>query len=339
MHTKGHAAPDTTAEIDQARALMERVDHLGEPLEDPLLLYSVLYGVWVANLVMFNGDAIRGLAAHFLALAETQNAAVPHMIGHRLVGASLLYTAEVAEARTHLDQAFSLYDPGKHGALGTRFGYDVGVATLSYRALALWILGYPEAALKDADSAVKDARLRAPQIGNMLVALHPGSWTQIYCGNYIAANAQADETIALAENKGAVSWRAAGGMNKGWVLALTGEPLRAIEMITSGITSFRSNNQTFWLPLFLCCLASANAEIGRHEEALDYLSEATTTLQVTGERWCEADIHRTAGEIALKSPDPDVTKAEAQFELALVIARQQQAKSWELRAAMSKARL
>jgi predicted ATPase len=122
-------------------------------------------------------------------------------------------------------------------------------------------------------------------------------------------------------------------------LALTGEPLSAIEMITSGIASFRSNNQTFWLPLFLCCLASAYAEIGRHEEAWRYISEATTTLQATAERWCEADVHRTAGEIALKSPEPDLTKAEAQFELALVIARQQQAKSWELRAAMSLARL
>jgi hypothetical protein len=90
MHAKGHAAPDTTAAVDQARALMKRVEQLGEPLEDPLLLYSVLYGVWVANLVMFNGDAIRELAAHFLALADNQNAAVPHMIGHRLVGASLL---------------------------------------------------------------------------------------------------------------------------------------------------------------------------------------------------------------------------------------------------------
>jgi predicted ATPase len=128
-------------------------------------------------------------------------------------------------------------------------------------------------------------------------------------------------------------------MNKGWVLALTGEPFSAIEMITSGITSFRSNNQRFWLPLFLCCLASAYAEIGRYEEAWRFIGEAITTLQTTGERWCEADIHRIAGEIALKSPEPDVTKAEAQFERALAVARQQQAKSWELRAAMSMARL
>ena len=148
MHAKGHAAPDTKAALDQARTLIERAERVGEPLEDPLLLFSALYGVWVANLVMFNGEAIRGLAAHFLALADKQNATVPLMMGHRLVGASLLYTAEAAEARAHLDQALALYDPVKHGPLGTRFGYDVAVATLSYRALALWILGYPEAALK-----------------------------------------------------------------------------------------------------------------------------------------------------------------------------------------------
>ena len=150
---------------------------------------------------------------------------------------------------------------------------------------------------------------------------------------------QADETMALAEKRGALSWKAAGGLNKGWVLALTGEPLRAIQMINSGISSFRSNNQTFWFPLFLSTLAIAYAENGQTDEARRCVREAITTLQTTGERWCEADIHRIAGEIALKSPESDAAKAQEYFERALAVARQQQAKSWELRAAMSLARL
>ena len=88
---------------------------------------------------MFNGEAIRGLAAHFLALADKQNATVPLMMGHRLVGASLLYTAEAAEARAHLDQALALYDPVKHGPLGTRFGYDVAEQLC---LIAHWPSGY-----------------------------------------------------------------------------------------------------------------------------------------------------------------------------------------------------
>src|SRR5208282_3621225 len=143
---------------ERARLLIEQTEALGEPPEDPLLLFSVLYGFWVANYVAFNGDAVRELAAQFLVLAEKQGATVPLMIAHRLMAMSLLCTGEIAEGRAHFDQAIALYDPAEHRPLATRFGQDVRVAILSYRSLALWLLGYPEAALADADHAVSDAR-------------------------------------------------------------------------------------------------------------------------------------------------------------------------------------
>ena len=95
-----------------------------------LLLFSVLYGFWVASYVAFNGDAMRELAAQFLALAEKQGATVPLMIGHRLMGTSLLWTGDIAEGRAHYDQAIALYDPAEHRPLATRFGVDVGVSIL-----------------------------------------------------------------------------------------------------------------------------------------------------------------------------------------------------------------
>ena len=158
IHVKGYAAPETKAAAERARLLIEQAEALGEPPEDPLLLFSVLYGFWVANYVAFNGDVMRELAAQFLALAEKQGATVPLMIGHRLMGISLLCTGDIAEGRAHFDQAIALYDPAEHRPLATRFGQDVRVAILSYRSLALWLLGYPEAALADADHALKDAR-------------------------------------------------------------------------------------------------------------------------------------------------------------------------------------
>ena len=158
MHVKGYAAPETKAAVERARLLIEQAEALGEPPEDPLLLFSVLYGFWVANYVAFNGDVVRELAAQFLALAEKQGATVPLMIGHRLMGISLLCTGDIAEGRAHLDRAIALYDPAEHRPLATRFGQDVGVSILSYRSWALWFLGYPEAALADADQALKDAR-------------------------------------------------------------------------------------------------------------------------------------------------------------------------------------
>ena len=110
-------------------------------------------------------------------------------------------------------------------------------------------------------------------------------------------------------------------------------------MITSGLTAYRSTGATLCLPFYLSYLARAYAELGQFDDAWRCIGEAMTLIETTKERWCEAEVNRMAGEIALKSPEPDAAKAEAYFERALAVARQQQAKSWELRAAMSMARL
>ena len=130
IHVKGYAAPETKAAAERARLLIEQAEALGEPPEDPLLLFSVLYGFWVANYVAFNGDVMRDLAAQFLALAEKQGATAPLMIGHRLMGISLLCTGDIAEGRAHLDQAIALYDAAEHRPLATRFGIDTGFSLI-----------------------------------------------------------------------------------------------------------------------------------------------------------------------------------------------------------------
>jgi hypothetical protein len=158
MHVKGYAAPETKAAAERARLLIEQAQALGEPPEDPLVLFSVLYGFWAPNYVAFNGDLIRDLAAQFLTLAEKQGATVPLMVGHRLMGASLVHTGDIAHGRVHYDQAFALYDPAEHRPLATRFGQDIGVMILSFRSWALWLLGYPDAALADTNNALQNAR-------------------------------------------------------------------------------------------------------------------------------------------------------------------------------------
>ena len=147
MHTKGYAAPETKAALEQARSLIQRADPLGESPEDPLLLFFPLYGLWAMNFLAFNGEIVCELATQFLALAEKQAATVPLMIGHRLMGTSLLFTGRLIEGQEHLDQATTLYDRTQHRPLATKFGQDVHVAALSYRSWALWMLGYPDAAL------------------------------------------------------------------------------------------------------------------------------------------------------------------------------------------------
>ena len=234
LHVSGYAAPETRAAVERARLLIEQAEALGEPPEDPLLLFSVLYGFWVANLVSFNGDVMRELAVQFLALADKQSATAPRMVGHRLMGLSLLHIGDIANARTHLDRAFALYDAAEHRPLATRFGQDVGAATLCWRSLALWLLGYPQAALADTEQALKVAR----EIGHsatLMYVLNFSIWTHVHCGNYAAASALVDEFSVLKDQTSSLFWAAWGMMQRGCVMALTGKASEAAQTITSGV--------------------------------------------------------------------------------------------------------
>jgi predicted ATPase len=337
-HVKGYAAPETKAAVERARLMIEQAEARGEPPVDPVLLFSILYGFWLANYIAFNGDVARELAAQFLALAEKQAAAVPLMIGHRLVGTSLLLAGDIAESRAHFDEALALYDPAEHRLLATRFGQDHRVSVLLYRSIALGMLGHPEAGLADADHALKEAR----EIGHaatLMFALTFTTRTLLQRGNYAAANLQIAELLALANEKGALFWKAYGMCNKGLLSALTGKTSDAVQTITAGISALRSTGTTVSMPFNLLCLARAHAEYGQFDDAWRCIDEAKTAVAATKERWFEAEVNRMAGEIAITSPKPDASQAQAYFERALAVARQQQAKSLELRAAMSMARL
>jgi class 3 adenylate cyclase/predicted ATPase len=338
MHVKGHAAPETGAAAERARSLIEEAEALGETQKDPLLLFSVLYGFWVGSYVGFKGDRVRELAEQFLALAQKQSASGPRMIAHRLMGISLLFTGDPVAARSHHDKALTLYDPVEHKALTSHFGHDSGVAIFSYRPFSLWLLGYPEAALRDTEEALRIAR-DLGQAATLMYALAHVGVPNILCGRYEAAAAQTREVLALSEEKSAPHWRAFGMLNQGWLLALTGKAAEAVPLISEGIAAYRATGSTNWIPLRLSYLALARAEIGQLDEAWRCIDEASTAIALTSERWCEAEVNRTAGEIILKTPAPDMAKAQAYFQRALDTARAQQAKSWELRAAMSMARL
>ena len=337
-HLKGWAAPETKAAEERARLLIEQAEALGEPPEDPLMLFLVLYGLWSVSFNAFNGDALRELAAQFLALAEKRGENVPLMVGHRMMGVSLTHTGDIAQGRAHYDRAIAFYDPTEHRALAARFASDPGVAILVFRSLTLWFLGYPEAALADIEQALRYAR----EIGHaptLMYALTITSWTHIFRGNYTAANALVDELFASAGEKGALYWKALGMLLRGDLLALTGEAAEAVQTITSGINAQRSTGGTVLTPFHLSLSAKAYAGLRQFDDAWRCIDEAMTAVESTKETLFEAEVHRVAGEVALMSPEPDAAKAEGYFERALAVARAQQAKSWELRAAMSLARL
>ena len=202
----------------------------------------------------------------------------------------------------------------------------------------MWQLGYPAASRNDAERAVKNAR-EIGQATTLMYALFHAVVDHVRSGNYVAAYTQVDELIALADERGALFWKAFGTAVRGWIFTETGKASDAVRAITSGITSLRSTGAILYEPWHLLYLAMAYAELGQPDDARRCIDDAIDRVERSNEKWCEAEVHRIAGEIALKSPAPDTEKAQKYFERALTVARQQQAKSWELRAATSMARL
>ena len=251
---------------------------------------------------------------------------------------ALALTGDLVGGKEHYDRALAIYDPAEHGRLTTRSGRDVGVTLLSFRSLCVWQLGYTAASRSDAELAVKNAR-ETGQATTLMYALLSAVVNHIRCGNYAGARTHADELIALADERGAPYWKAFGTAARGWLFTETGKASDAVTAITSGITSLRSTGAILYEPWHLWYLAMAYAELGRPDDARRYIDDAIDKVERSNEKWCEAEVHRIAGEIALKSPQPDAAKAEKYFECALAVARAQRAKSWELRAAMSLARL
>jgi predicted ATPase len=172
-----------------------------------------------------------------------------------------------------------------------------------------------------------------------MYCLYFSSCALIHCGAYEAANAQLDELIPLATEKNAAQWKGGGMMHRGVMQALTGKASDAIATIPAGIAAWQSSGSIVFVPWYVSHMARANAELGQFGQAWQHINEALRAMETTGEAWCESDVHRTAGEIALLASTPDFVKAEAHFLRALEIARGQQAKSWELRAATSLAKL
>ena len=254
------------------------------------------------------------------------------------MGMSLLYAGQIAQGRAHCDEVLTRYNISEHRALATRFGADSRVSALAVRGLAMWLLGYPEIACSDAERAVSDAR-EIGQVASLMYALVITSLPPILSGSYASAAPNLEEAAALADATGSLNWKAFGMCDQGCLLAFSGKSAEAVPAIIAGVAAWQSLGATLNVPLYLASLAKAHAELDQMDDAVRCIGEAMTAFETTGETLWEAEVNRIAGEIALLVPSPDAAKAKDYFERAITVARQQQAKSLELRASMSLARL
>jgi predicted ATPase len=203
-----------------------------------------------------------------------------------------------------------------------------------------WVCGYPDQARRRSDELLVFAQeLANPH--DLTYALVVAAALHQFRRELQAVQAQAEAAIALATEHGFALWLAYATILRGWALAMQGQAAEGIAPIRQGITAWQTTGAAWWRPYFLALLAEAYGQAHQSEEALDVLAEALTTVQRTGERLYEAELHRLTGERLLAQEGLQQTWEEAEQQLgqALAIARRQQAKSLELRAAMSLSRL
>ena len=333
---KGHSAPEARAAAERARALAEQAQALGE--EPPSELSSLHVGNWAASFSRFDGDACRDLAAQILTLGEKQGNLTLLLAGHYFTGMSLAVTGDVADGNAHFDRVIALYDPVAIRPFGTRIPLDYRIAALAFRSVALWCLGYPEAAVADGERALAEAR-ELGQALTLINALSMVAWTHFHLRDYATARAVLAECVALAGEKGTAWYTAAAALFGSFVSAASKESADHVHAIAAAWDGYLATGATRWAPIQRSYLAAAYADVGQYSDARRCIAEATATAEATRETWFEAEIYRIAGEIELAAPERDAAKAEAQFQRALAVARAQQARSWELRGAASLARL
>jgi predicted ATPase len=298
--------------------------------------------VWTFHIIRAELQTAQELGEQLLTLAQSTQDSEFLVKAHYTLGVTLQCLGEFAPAHETLEQGISFYDPHKHGSLAFRYGQDPGVACRSHSASILWGLGYPDQALKRAQEALTLAQGLS----------HPSSLA--YCltwsvGLHLlrregqAAQERAEALIALATEQGFLYFLALGTIWQGCVLAMQGQGEEGIPQIHRGLAAYRATGAEFEYTYFLALLAEAYGKVGRAAEGLTALAEALVTVDKTGERDSEAELYRLKGELTLQasaqSTESSAHEAEGYFRKAIAIARQQQTKSWELRASTSLARL
>ncbi|MBS1252654.1 MAG: hypothetical protein MAG451_01695 [Anaerolineales bacterium] len=344
MASKGYAAPEVVQAYARARELCQE---MGEATQ----LFPVVRGLWAFYFTRAEHQTACELGERLLVLAEKAQDPALLLEAHRILGTSSFQIGEFALARMHLERAIALYDPQQHSPHAFMYGQDPGVSGCCYAAFTLWLLGYPDQARKRSREALE------------LAQQLPHAYTQVYgigltaklhkcCRDVHAVQELAETTIALAAEDGFPFFLALGIMLRGWTLVeqarQSGRQRQAeegLEQIRHGLASWRATGAELSLPAHLALLAEAYRAVGQVEEGLSALAEALARVERTGDRYWEAELYRLKGELlrikaeAKAEAGACFRDAEACFQHAIEVARRQQAKSLELRAAVSLCRL
>jgi predicted ATPase/class 3 adenylate cyclase len=331
MAVKGVASPDTERAYARARELCHQVG------ETPKL-FPVLYGLWSFHVSRLESQATRELADQIFSLAQRSQDPGLLLEAHRVLGQTMYFFGEPAPAREHLEQGMALYDPQQHRTHAFVYGQDPGVLCRSIVAVTTWLLGYPDQALQSTLEALTLAQeINHPFSLVSALLLAAGVY---HCRREAqAVQKRIEASIALSTELGFTQWLAYGRIYRGWALMAQGERAEGITQMRQGLDVYRALGGNVQRSYFLEMLAEAYGKVEQPKEGLTVLVEALAMVENTGQYLWEAELHRRKGELLLMQQGQKVGEAEECLRQALDIAHRQQAKSLELRAAMSLSRL
>jgi predicted ATPase len=336
--TKGQAAAEVGLAYSRARELCQQV-------EETALLFRVLYGLYNFHVVRAELQTVVKLSEELLRLAQSVQDPAYLLGPHFAQGSALFHLGKFPPAREHWEQSIALYDPRQHRANASLFGFDLGVFCLCYTPHALWHLGYPAQALTKSQEALGLAQKLSHPMSQALALAYAAMLHQFRREEHAACE-QAERAIAFCTEQGFAYYLAWAILIRGWTLTGQGQIEEGITQMRQGLAALRATGAELRRPYYLELLAEAYGRAGQAEGGLQLLDEALDLVHKTGEGWREAELYRLKGELFLlqaagrggvrTAPAKD---AETCFHRALTIARGQQARSLELRAAMSLSRL
>jgi len=330
MATRGFGSSEV--ESVYARAL-EVCQQVGETPR----LFSVLRGLWEFYELRGELARARELGEQLLRLASPDPARL--VIAHDVLGDTLLWLGEFVAAREHLERGITIDDPQLRGDLALLHGgYDPGIACRNFAAHVLWYLGYADQGLQLVEQAVSLARKRLHPF-SLVFALDFQAWLHQYRGEPERTRELTNEAMGIATDQGMAFFLSHGEILLGWTMLAQQRVDEGIEQIRKGVTLYQLTGAELERPYWLALLAQAYGRAGRSEEGLSVLTEALATVERTGARFCEAELHRVEGELRLALSPDDHAGVEWCFHQAIELARRASAKSLELRATTSLAQL
>ncbi|MCY1205137.1 MULTISPECIES: adenylate/guanylate cyclase domain-containing protein [Cupriavidus] len=337
MATRGYAAAEVEATYTRALALCRQI---GETPQ----LFPVQQGLRLIYQLRAEYETAREIGEQFLHVAR--NAQDPELLveAHCGLGGSAFWQGEFVPARAHQEQALALYDPELHRAHAFIYGLDPGVRALDFAALSLWQLGYPDQACKKNQEALALAQKISHPLGLAFTLVTTAMFRQFRLEAGLTRE-YAESAITLSTEQGFPLYRAWGTILRGWALAEQGHGEEGIAEILQGLEAYQATGAALGRSYFLGLLAAAYGHAGQVQAGLKALDRALSVVEGTGEGYYEAELHRLKGELTLRhqggqsKESPGLQEAEACFHQAIAVARHRGAKSPELRAILSLARL